>query len=168
MRTLKLLIIAAAVAAAACLVGTAGAGPPLHEGPFSFPVHVDDFFAGGPGCDFAVVGDWTATANDTAYTDEAGNIVKTFTRIDFTGTLRNAETGASIPDAGIILLWDYYAPDGTFLREVEHHTRFNPLLHAAFRAIVDDTGNVVFDVGRDWIPFNRHPISVEPVCEALT
>jgi hypothetical protein len=163
-----LLAALTAVAAAACLAGTARAAPPAHEGPFSFPVHFDDFFAGGPGCGFAVEGDWTATASDIAYTDHEGNVVKTFTRIDFTGTLSNAETGASIPDAGIILLWDYYAPDGTFLREVEHHTRFNPLLHAAFRAITDDQGRVVFDVGRDWIPFNRHSISVEPVCEALS
>jgi hypothetical protein len=166
MRRLPVALIALAVVA--CVGGTARAAPPVHEGPFTFPIHFDNFFGDGPGCDFAVVGDWTATVEQTAYVDGSGNVVRTFTRIEFTGTLINAETGASIPDAGIILLWDYYAADGSLIREVEHHTRFNPLLHAAFRTITDDEGHIAFDVGRDWLPINRHPISVEPVCEALS
>jgi hypothetical protein len=151
------------------LATSAAAAPPLHEGPFAFPVHVDDFFlgAGSPTCDFRVVGDWNVVVEQTTFYDESGNTVRIFTRIDFSGTLSNADTGASIPDAGIILLWDYFAPDGSFIQEVEHHTRFNPLLRAAFRSITNDEGNIIFDVGRDWLPFNRHPISITPVCNAL-
>jgi hypothetical protein len=114
-----------------------------------------------------VSGDWHVIARQTSFTDTEGRITTVYTHIDFSGTLSNAETGRSIPDSGLILLRDSFAPDGSFLSEVEHHTRFNPLLRAAFRTVTDSSGAIVFDVGRDWIPFNRHPISIEPVCDAL-
>jgi hypothetical protein len=165
-RALPLLAVAVV---ALVLTGPVQATPPIQDGPFEFDLHVDDFFGPGPPtCHFVVVGDWHVVARQTTFTGGQGNVTMIYTHIDFAGTLSNPENDKSIPDSGLILLWDYFAPDGSFVSEAEHHTRFNPLLRAAFRTVTDSSGAIVFDVGRDWIPFNRHPISIEPVCAALS
>lgn len=169
MRRVVLLILCLMALVTLALVGPAQAAPPVHDGPFEFDLHVDDFFGPGPpACDFAVVGDWHVVARQTSFTDAQGNLTMIYTHIDFSGTLSNAENGHAIPDSGLILLWDYFASDGSFVSEAEHHTRYNPLLRAAFRTVTDESGAIIFDVGRDWLPFNRHPISIEPVCAALS
>jgi hypothetical protein len=154
---------------AASLASTAAASAP-QTGTFSGPVVFDDFFGndppGGPHCAFPVLGSWQAEGHYSVYAQPSGG-TRELTFISFAGTLSNPITGKSVPDAGIIKLTDDFAPDGTLLQEVEHHTRFDNLLHAAFLTVTDRSGAIVFDKGRDWLNANAHPISIVPLCDAL-
>jgi hypothetical protein len=148
----------------------AHADAPLREGPFSVPVTIPDYFAGsGQSCGFKVVGQWDATVNVTTFfypgTEQPARIV---TDIEFVGTLSNPLNGKSVPDAGFFTLTDYFAPDGTFLKDVENESRDDPLLHAAFHAVTDSDGNIVLDAGRDWLTTATHVLEIRPLCEALS
>ena len=148
----------------------AHADAPLREGPFSVPVTIPDYFAGsGQSCGFTVVGQWDATVNVTTFfypgTEQPARIVSD---IGFVGTLSNPLNGESVPDAGHFTLTDYFAPDGTFLKEVENESRDDPLLHAAFHAVTDGDGKIVLDAGRDWLTTATHVLNIGPLCEALS
>jgi hypothetical protein len=149
----------------------AQADAPLHEGPFSFPVRIDDFFApSGQSCDFPVVGAWDVTMDVTTFfyagTDQPARVVA---NLQFEGTLSNPLNGKSVPDADHHdKITDYFAPDGTFLKEVENESRDDSLLHAAFHFVIDGDGNIVADAGRDWFTTARVVVDIAPLCEALS
>ena len=148
----------------------AQADAPLREGPFSVPVTIPDYFAGsGQSCGFTVVGQWDATVNVTTFfypgTEQPA---RTVSDIGFVGTLSNPLNGQSVPDAGHFTLTDYFAPDGTFLKNVENESRDDPLLHAAFHAVTDSDGNILLDAGRDWLITATHVLDIGPLCEALS
>ena len=62
---------------------------------------------------------------------------------------------------------DYYASDGSFIKETEEGVRTG-FFKAAFHTVTDSEFNIVKDVGRDWLIISKHPISIEPVCQALS
>jgi hypothetical protein len=82
-------------------------------------------------------------------------------------TLSSPLNGRSVPDAGFFTLTDYFASDGSSIKEVENESRDDPLLHAAFHAVTDSDGNTVPDAGRDWLTTATHVIDIEPLCDAL-
>jgi hypothetical protein len=147
----------------------AQADAPLRDGPFSFSFTIEDFFApSGQSCDFPVTGSWEGTVTSTTFfypgTEQAARIV---TDIRFAGTLSNALNGKSVPDASNHdMITDYFAPDGTFLKEVENESRDDPLLKADFHVVVDADGNVA-DIGRDWFTTGTVVIDIQPLCDAL-
>jgi hypothetical protein len=146
------------------------ADAPLREGPFPFTFTDEDFFApSGQSCDFPVTGSWDGTVTFTTYfspgTDHPARIV---TNVQFAGTLSNPLNGKSVPDASNRdTITDYFAPDGSFLKEVENESRDDSLLHAAFHVVVDANGNVA-DIGRDWFTTGTVVIDIGPLCDALS
>ena len=146
----------------------AAGAPPTHE-PFG-PAHVvfPDFFSGpqSPHCAFPVVGEWDASGSITTFFNKDGNVVRVRLHIPFVGTLSNPLTGKSVPDVGHMQITDYYASDGSFIKETEEGVRTG-FFKAAFHTVTDSQFNIVKDVGRDWLIISKHPISIEPVCEAL-
>jgi len=135
------------------------------------PVHVvfPDFFSGAdsPHCNFAVVGDWQAHGWTETFTNNSGVTVRIEAHIWFAGTLSNPLTGKSVPDMGHMEVTDYFASDGSFIKETEQGSRTG-FLRAAFHTVTDSQGNIVVDVGRDWLLTAKHPVSIAPVCSALS
>jgi hypothetical protein len=164
----KLLAVLTPLLVGLALPSVAGASKP-ETTTFTTQVVFPDFFAGldSPHCDFKVVGTWTATGRVTTFTARDGSF-RVVSHVSFSGTLSNPNNGKSIPDAGIIVATDYFTADGTFIKDVDHNTRFNKLFHVAFRAVTDASGQIVFDKGRDWLFENKHPIPIQPVCDALS
>jgi hypothetical protein len=113
------------------------------EASVTFP----DFFAGsGQECAFPVVGQWDASVQVVTYFDQAtGNPVRVITFVDFNGTLSNPLSGKSIPDWGHFKRTDYFAADGSLIRDVDVSYRGTPLLHAAFHNVNDAEGNILAD-----------------------
>jgi hypothetical protein len=166
------LVAVAAFVVCGMIASSAAASTPTKE---SFgPVHVvfPDFFAIDPKlpseqCSFVVVGDWQAEGWFETFYDTSGDVVRIEAHIFFVGTLSNPLTGKSVPDMGHMEVTDYYAPDGSFIKETEEGVRTG-FFKAAFRSVTDNEFNIVFDVGRDWLLTAKHPISIAPVCEALS
>jgi hypothetical protein len=130
-----------------------------------------DAFAGSdvPHCSFAVVGDWDVTLNETDFFDQTtGNISLAIIRVDFVGTISNPLSGKSIPDSDHQdQLKFYFDSDGNLLKLVENESRDDPYLGFHFHEVTGADGAVVKDVGRDILFENKHPFSIEPLCQAL-
>jgi hypothetical protein len=146
------------------------ADAPLREAPFPFSFTIEDFFApSGQSCDFPVTGSWDGTVASTTFfcpgTDQPARVV---TDIQFAGTLSNPLSGKSVPDASNHdQITDYFAPDGTFLKEVENESRDDSLLRADFHVVVNADGNVA-DIGRDWFTTGTVVVDISPLCAALS
>ena len=158
--TLVLLVMAAQPATAAVPA----------KAPFG-PVHVvfPDFFSdpGSPSCDFPVIGDWQASGWSETFLDSAGNVTSVQSHIYFQGSLSNPLTDRSVADMGHMEVTDHYTPDGSITSEVEDGIRTG-FFKAAFHTVTDSQGDIVVDVGRDWLLGASHPISIAPVCDALS
>jgi len=135
------------------------------------PVHVvfPDFFSdpGSPSCGFPVVGDWQATGWSQTFLDSAGNVTRVESHIYFQGSLSNPRTDRSVADMGHMEITDHFAVDGSFTSEAEDGVRTG-FFKAAFHTVTDSQGDIVVDVGRDWLLGAKHPISIAPVCDALS
>jgi hypothetical protein len=130
-----------------------------------------DFFAGTdvPHCAFAVVGDWDITVTETDFFDQTtGNVSLAIVRIEFTGTLSNPLSGKSILDSSHQdQLKFYFDSDGNLVKTVENESRDDPYLGFHFHEVSGADGTVLKDVGRDILFENKHPFSIEPLCQAL-
>jgi hypothetical protein len=118
-----------------------------------------------------VLGTWDAVLKTVTYYDPAtGNPVRVVVRLSFVGTLSNPTTGKSVPDSSRAAdkVTDYFAPDGTFLKEVIIENRDDPYLHTSFHFGFDANGNILFDNGRDFFLTASHLIDVQPLCAALS
>jgi hypothetical protein len=63
---------------------------------------------------------------------------------------------------------DYYAADGTLLKDVENESRDDPLPHAAVHAVTNGDEDLVLDAGRDWLTTATHVLDIGPLCGALS
>ena len=170
MRGRIVIIATLAVGYLGLIASNASANPPERSATFEFHYTAADWFAGsGQQCAFPVFGSWDVGLKTVTYFDPAGNPVRVVSRLSFVGTLSNPATGKSIPDAsgGPDKITDYYAPDGTFLKEVLNESRDDPYLHSAVHTIVDENG-VLVDNGRDWFVLASHVIDIQPLCAALS
>jgi hypothetical protein len=70
--------------------------------------------------------------------------------------------------AGQRTITDYFAPDGTFLKEVENEARDDSLLRADFHFVLDGEGNIVADAGRDWFTTATSIVDISSLCDALS
>jgi hypothetical protein len=120
---------------------------------------------------FPVLGTWDVTLRTVTFFDAAtGNPVRVVSYLSFDGTLSNPATGKSVPDSvhHPDKITDYFASDGTFLKEVIIESRDDRYLHAAGRFGTDANVNVLFDNGRSWFLDASHVIDLQPLCAALS
>jgi hypothetical protein len=172
MRSRATLVALLAVAVAGTLATPALADAPQRETQIGLSVTFPDFFNDGSGqqCAFPVVGHWDVDLRIVTFLDPAtGAVDRVVTTITADGTLSNPLSGKSIPDAtNSLKTTDYFAPDGSLIKEVEHTSRADPFLHAAYHFGVDAQGNILFDNGRDWFVTATHVIDIQPLCAALS
>jgi hypothetical protein len=144
---------------------------------FSFDFSTPDFLGSpptgdpaSPQCSFPVTGSWHVMVDETDYFNEkTGNITMAVLRVVIDGTLSNPLSGKSVPDTyHQDMIKIYFAPDGSVVESFENESRDDPYLHMAEHAVSDATGTIVKDVGRDFLPVNRHPMDVTPLCEILS
>ena len=85
------------------------------------------------------------------------------------GALSNPLTGKSVSDTvhSDMSKW-YYASDGSLTGTFENESRNDGYLHMAGHFVSDGSLTIVKDVGRDFLPVNRHPVDVTPLCDALS
>jgi hypothetical protein len=139
---------------------------------FTFhPVNKDLFQEAGmeQHCDFRVVGRWDVVGQETDYFDQrTGAPTKTVLFFRYVGTLSDPDAGTSVPDGGQDRYTITFAPDGSVARVLEEESVHDPLLpiHAHFELNAD--GSILSDVGHDDLSFNKHPFSIQPVCDALS
>jgi hypothetical protein len=172
--TKRVILVLAAANLAALAGGTLWAAPaaavePMKESFGPVEVVFPDFFGNdpiSPRCDFAVVGDWMVSGSSTTFYDSDGNVTRIATHFSFEGTLSNPLTGESVLDGGTESITDYFASDGSFIKETEEAVRLG-FLRAAFHTVIDAQGEIVTDVGRDWLLIDKHPIDITPLCDAL-
>jgi hypothetical protein len=171
MRRRIAVIATVVVACLGVMASTAAASPPERSATFEFHVAVADFFAANrQQCAFPVFGSWDVTAETVTYFDDAGNPIRVVGRLSFVGTFSNPANGKSIPDSSNhpTKLTDYYAPDGTLLKEVLIENRDDPYLHTAVHLVLDANGNFLADNGRDFVAEASHEIDLQPLCAALS
>jgi hypothetical protein len=152
------------------IASSAAASTPTKESFGPVEIVFPDFFSidpNSPQCSFAVVGDWQVQGWFETFYDTSGDVVRTEGHLFFVGTLSSPLTGKSVPDTGHFEVTDYFAPDGSFIKETEEGVRTG-FFKAAFRSVTDSEFNIVFDVGRDWLLTAEHPVSIAPVCAALS
>jgi hypothetical protein len=118
-----------------------------------------------------VTGTWTLRIDWTVWfypgTDTPKMEIDRLTILE--GSLSNPLTGKSVSDlAHSNMSKTYYAPDGSVIGSFENESRDDPYLHMAGHFVSDATGTVVKDVGRDFLPVNRHPMDATPLCDALS
>jgi len=126
--TRRAIALAAACAASVLAVGGATATQPITEtGTFQIERPFD------PCPDFDVIGSWQIDRKLVLYLDDTGTPFRDIERISFSGSLINAETGASVPDSGQRIFFDTLAPDGSFLTTVVNDVRKSKYVHGASR-----------------------------------
>lgn len=119
-----------------CLAGAAlltGATPAAAVSPTVdvWTVHREVPFVDCPG--FATIGAWDITHRLTVFSDASGVPIRDTERVDFVGEIRNATTGASVPDSGSRIFFDTLAPDGSFLETYSNELRHSRYVHVAGR-----------------------------------
>lgn len=139
---------------------------------FTFhPVNPDLFAEEGMAqhCDFPVVGRWEVVGQETDFFDQkTGDPTRTVLFFHIEGTLSNPLTGQSIPNGGTDRYTIYFAADGSTTKILEEEQTHSPLLPIHAHFVLDPDGNIQVDVGHDDLTFNKHPFSIQPVCEALS
>lgn len=165
------LVAAMAAGLVALLASPAFAAEPLRQ-TFTGTLTAVDYFSGSDlneRCAFPVNGQWDFVNQQTTFFDEAtGNPARVVSEIEFNGTFSNPLNGKSVPDSSHHLkITDYFAADGSFIKEVINENRDDPLLDSAFHFGVDAQGNILFDNGRDWLFTASRFISIAPLCAAL-
>jgi hypothetical protein len=126
---------------------------------------------GSPQCTFPVTGTWHLLVSETDYFYEDTGAIKTaIARVDIvTGTLSNPLTGESVSDLyHSDMLKVEFAPDGSVTGSFENESRDDSYLHMAGHFVNGQDGTILKDVGRDFLPANRHPMDVTPLCDALS
>jgi len=125
---------------------------------------------GFPTCPFTVVGDWDITIHETDYFDEkTGNISYSVERLDYVGTFSNPSNGKSIPDTVHQEQWKfYYDSDGNLVKMVVNESRDDPYLPQHFHEVSGPDGTLLKAVGLDPALVDKHPLSIEPLCDALS
>lgn len=98
----------------------------------TWTVHREVPFVDCPG--FTTVGAWDITHRLTVFYDANGVAIRDIERIDFVGEIRNAETGASVPDSGGRIFFDTLAPDGSYLTTYSTEVRHSAYIHVAGRS----------------------------------
>jgi hypothetical protein len=163
-------------------LGGSFTAPPAHamapsRYTFTFDFTTPDFLGSAPTgdpaspqCAFAVTGTWHISVEETDYFYEDTGAIKTaILRADIlTGTLSNPLNGKSVSDllhANMMKI--DFAPDGSVTGSFENESRDDSYLHMAGHFVSGADGSIVKDVGRDFLPQNRHPMDVTPLCEAL-
>lgn len=166
-----------------CGLFTLGANAPAQasepsHGTATFEFTTPDFLGSAPTgdpaspqCAFPVTGTWLVRIDWALYDYRGSDTVRMeidrVTILD--GTLSNPLTGKSVSDTyhSDMSKW-YYAPDGSLIGFFENESRNDSYLHMAGHFVSDSTGAVVKDVGRDFLPVNKHPMDVTPLCDALS
>jgi hypothetical protein len=140
---------------------------------YTYTFHFTDPDAFGhpdvPTCPFTVVGDWDVTIHETDFFDEkTGNISYSVERLDYVGTFSNPSSGKSIPDTDHQEQWKFYFDsDGNLVKMVVNESRDDPYLPQHFHEVSAPDGTVLKAVGRDPVFEDKHPLSIEPLCDAL-
>lgn len=126
--TRRAIALAAACAASLLAVGGASATAPIVitgtadiERPFD------------PCPDFDVIGSWHIDRKLVLYLDDTGTPIRDIERVSFSGSLINAETGASVPDSGQRIFFDTLDANGNFLTTVVNDVRKSKYVHGASR-----------------------------------
>jgi hypothetical protein len=173
-RARALFTLAALVAGATGLLAApAEATAPVREA-YHTSFRTEDFFADAanepddPECAFPVIGDWTVDGVATTYLDSEGRVTRFVDAISFEGTFSNPASGKSVPDSGQQTLTFVFDADGSVAGVTAHSVRNDPLLPEALYHVWEGELEVlVRDVGRDWRVANKHPFSIDPLCDAL-
>src|SRR5262245_4370003 len=112
-RSLRHHLAATALAGASLLIAAApvAAVPPTTDPVVT--IHREGPFEDCPG--FGTIGSWDVTHKLTTFYNADGVAIRDIERIDFTGRIINAETGAWVPDSGSKTFFDTLAPDGSYL-----------------------------------------------------
>ncbi|HEY8437131.1 MAG TPA: hypothetical protein VIK65_00840 [Candidatus Limnocylindrales bacterium] len=150
----RLALVATSLAASLATGGVAAAAAPAVE---TSSVHIERAFIDCPS--FAVVGVWDITHRLTLFVDADGTPTRDIERVDFSGRLVNASTGAWVPDSGTRIFFDTLAADGSFLTTYAVEVRHSQYVHTAGRT---DFQTGAFH-GRDGFGAG----SISALCEAL-
>jgi hypothetical protein len=123
----------------------------------SWTVHVERPFVDCDG--FGTVGIWDIAHRLTVFYDASGTAIRDQERIDFSGRIVNASSGAWVPDSGSRIFFDTLAPDGSFLTTYMVEVRHSTYLHGA--------GRTDFQTGESRGLASFQPAHIDALCEAL-
>jgi hypothetical protein len=123
----------------------------------TFTVHVERPFVDCPG--FSTTGVWDISHVLTLFYDSSGTAIRDIERVEFTGRIVNASTGAWVADSGSRAYFDTLAPDGSYLTTYMVEVRHSAYVHSA--------GRVDFQTGEYHGRDGFGPGGIAALCDAL-
>ena len=120
--------LVAACVVSSLAIGSATAAAPIVE---TSSVHIERPFVDCP--DFATIGVWDIDHRLVLFLDDTGTPFRDIERVDYSGRIVNAETGAWVADRGTRIFFDTLDADGNFLTTIANEVRKSQYIHGAGR-----------------------------------